>query len=170
MDAERAAGTFAGTVMAIEGDPEAQDVLHAIVRTLGGVALPLAPGTRGAWHAAATHACNHFVALVDQAIELMAGAGLDRDTARRALVPLLEGTLDNLRAHAPADALTGPVVRGDVLAVRRHVEALAAGAADTDAAYRALARRAVALAARERDLPPDVAIELEQLLRRSDPA
>ena len=43
-----------------------------------------------------------------------------------ALLPLVRATVDNVDALGPADALTGPVARGDVDTVRRHLDALPA--------------------------------------------
>ena len=73
--------------------------------------------------------------------------------------------LDNLRAHAPGNALTGPVVRGDEAAVRRHVQALEGLPADVAAAYRALASRAVHLAQSQRGLPASTAASILRDLR-----
>jgi predicted short-subunit dehydrogenase-like oxidoreductase (DUF2520 family) len=157
LDLERDIASWAGTVVAVEGAPAAVDLAGRLAGRLRARPFTLAPGARAAWHAGASHACNHLVALTDQALDLMQRAGLARDAARAALLPLLAGTLDNLRAHAPAHALTGPVARGDVPVVRRHLQALAEAPPDVAAAYRALARRALALAVEGRALPPGAA-------------
>jgi predicted short-subunit dehydrogenase-like oxidoreductase (DUF2520 family) len=168
VDPERDVLGLAGTVFALEGDGAAMELAEAIAERLGGRGFRLEPGTRPAWHAAATHACNHFIALVDQSLDLMETAGLDRESARAALLPLLDGTLRNLEAHAPADALTGPIVRGDVDAVKRHLETLHDASDDVGAAYRALARRLVRLARGGRDLDPDTAAALLDALAEPD--
>ncbi|MGQ0551755.1 MAG: Rossmann-like and DUF2520 domain-containing protein [Planctomycetota bacterium] len=165
VDLERDAASLAGTVWALEGDAAALQAAEHFTTSLGGKSFRLAPGSRPAWHAAATHACNHFVALVDQALDLIAAAGLSRDEGRRALLPLLASTLDNLRAHPPGTALTGPVVRGDEAAVRRHLQALEGLPADVAAAYRALASRAVHLAQSQRGLPAGTAASILKDLR-----
>ena len=43
-----------------------------------------------------------------------------------ALLPLVRATVDNVDALGPADALTGPVARGDADTVARHLDALPA--------------------------------------------
>jgi predicted short-subunit dehydrogenase-like oxidoreductase (DUF2520 family) len=40
------------------------------------------------------------------------------------MLPILQQTLRNYGALGPADAFSGPLVRGDVATVRRHVKAL----------------------------------------------
>ena len=60
--------------------------------------------------------------------------------------------LDNVAISGPSAALTGPVARGDVDTVRRHLQALPAS---ERAAYIALARRAAVLAGRDPDVEFD---------------
>ena len=164
VDPARDAATLRDTVFALEGDPAALALAERLANTLGGRPFRLAPGRRAAWHAAASHAANHLVALVDQALDLAEQAGLSRDHARAALLPLLSGTLANLADRSPAQALTGPVVRGDVDVVARHLQALEALDDDLGQAYRALATRALKLARDERALPPGAADALHHLL------
>jgi len=169
LDPARAAASFADAVFALQGEPAALAVAEGLVQALGGRPFRLAPGRGPAWHAAATHACNHLVALLDQALDLMQAAGLDRRTAQAALLPLMQGTLDNLAAHSTAEALTGPVVRGDVPVVEGHVRALAGLPPDVAAAYRALAARAVELAAHGRGLDAITAAALRDALTERKP-
>ncbi len=155
---------LADIVCAVEGDEPAAVVAETLAADAGGRPFRIAPGGRAAWHAGAAHACNHLVALVDQALDLLERAGLDRDAGRTALLPLLSGTVENLRRHPPGGALTGPVVRGDADVVARHLEALASAAPDVDRAYRALARRALRLAREHRGLPGELADRIEDRL------
>jgi predicted short-subunit dehydrogenase-like oxidoreductase (DUF2520 family) len=45
--------------------------------------------------------------------------------ARKRMLPILQQTLHNYGALGPADAFSGPLVRGDVATVRGHLRALA---------------------------------------------
>ena len=159
---------LAGIVCALEGDPAALDVAQELANEVGGRPFRLAAGGRAAWHAGATHACNHLVALVDQALDLLQQAGLDRDTGRSALLPLLSSTVENLRENQPGQALTGPVVRGDVDVVARHLEALQESSPELAFAYKALAQRALDLARKERDLDQMLAKQIEVKLNGED--
>jgi predicted short-subunit dehydrogenase-like oxidoreductase (DUF2520 family) len=100
-----------------------------------------------AYHAAAAIASNYVVAAIDAAAAILATAGVPPETAATALVPLAEGALRNISAHGTTAGLTGPVRRGDAETIRRHLEALRARP-DLAETYRALARRAVEIAAR----------------------
>jgi len=106
-------------------------------------------------------ASNYLVALVAVAARLMAEAGIGEDRALAGLLPLARGTLENVAAAGPAAALTGPIARGDVATVRRHLMALRHADADL---YRAAAREALRLA-RAAGLDEEKAGRLEELLR-----
>ncbi len=99
--------------------------LEGLVTALGGTVLDIAPEARDLYHAAAVLAGNAPLALLETATRLLEDAGVDRDTARAALAALLHGAAVNAVRDGPAQALTGPVARGDWEAVEAHLAALA---------------------------------------------
>jgi predicted short-subunit dehydrogenase-like oxidoreductase (DUF2520 family) len=127
-----------GSWCAIDG-PEA---VERLALTLGMRPFRVRPAGRVRYHAAACTASNHLVALLGQVERLAADAGIPAE----AFLPLVRATVDNVADLGAADALTGPVARGDVATVAAHLEALPA---DERAAYRALAEAALRLAARD---------------------
>lgn len=167
-DPRRDAAALDGTTFAVRGDAPAVAVAEAIAASCGGHALAVDDARRAAWHAGAAHASNHVVAAVDQALELLGAAGVTRDDARAALVPLLASVVSHLADGPTDEALTGPVARGDVDVVRRHVEACRGLPADVGDAYRALCQRAVAIAERSGRIAPEVAASLRAALAPLD--
>jgi predicted short-subunit dehydrogenase-like oxidoreductase (DUF2520 family) len=143
-----------GAWFAVDGDRAARAPRRALVRLLRGRELAVAPEEvlRIAYHAGATLLSNGTVALLDTAMQLFAAAGVPPRARRDALLALLEATVANVRASAPARALTGPIARGDAPTVARHLAALTAlegrepGLAGVSALYLALARRLVGTA------------------------
>jgi predicted short-subunit dehydrogenase-like oxidoreductase (DUF2520 family) len=127
-----------GSWCAVDGPAE----VERLALTLGLRPFRVADDRRVAYHAAATVASNHLVALLGQAARVAADAGVPPE----ALLPLVRGTLDNVDALGACDALTGPVARGDADTVARHLDALAD---DERATYRALAREALRLSGRD---------------------
>jgi predicted short-subunit dehydrogenase-like oxidoreductase (DUF2520 family) len=93
---------------------------------------------RAAYHAAAAMASNFLVALEESAGELLSRAGVEE--ARELLAPLVLRTAANW-AEDGADALTGPIARGDEATVARHREAIAELAPELAPMYVALAER-----------------------------
>jgi predicted short-subunit dehydrogenase-like oxidoreductase (DUF2520 family) len=122
---------LAGSWAAVTGDPQT----GTLAESIGLRPFPLADDDRAAYHAAATIASNHLVALLGQ-VARTAPVPLE------AFLPLVRATVDNVAALGPSAALTGPVARGDSDTVRAHLDALAPEERDT---YRALARAAHAL-------------------------
>lgn len=98
---------------------------------------------RAAYHAAACIASNFLVALEESASALLGAAGVE--DARELLSPLVLRTAANWSERG-AEALTGPIARGDDATVARHVEALRETAPDLVGLYEALAERTRSLA------------------------
>ena len=136
-----------GTVFGVEGDERGRATATALVATMGGQALALDGQQMPAYHAACAFASNYLVALLDAATTTLGRAGLSEADALAALVPLAQGALANVGERGLAAGLTGPIRRGDVLTVARHLEALA-GDPELIALYEALGRRTAAIAAR----------------------
>ena len=72
-------------------------------------------------------------------------AGITEDAAAAALAPLVQGTLHNVKTLGPAGALTGPILRGDLATVRKHLGALESEP-EARAVYAALGRQILRLA------------------------
>ena len=87
-----------------------------------------------------------------------------KDCLVPALLPLIEGTLGNLRVMKPAGALTGPISRGDIGTVARHIKSLEENAPDILDLYKALGRRTLKIAWEKGKLKKDQLEELKSLL------
>ncbi len=118
---ESAVENFPGTYFAVEGDTGAIPLGFSLARELGGTPFTISSGAKPLYHAAACVASNYLVALVSSAVDIMSQAGMERNTALNALLPLIDGTIQNIRVHGPLRALTGPVSRGDLQSVRIHM-------------------------------------------------
>ncbi len=118
------------------GDAE-RTYAEGLVADLGGIPMWVPEDKRTLYHAGLAHGANHLVTLVSQAMELLAASGAEDPAAT--LRPLLSAALDNALASGDA-ALTGPIVRGDVLTVQAHLDDIARSAPGTIASYVAMAR------------------------------
>jgi predicted short-subunit dehydrogenase-like oxidoreductase (DUF2520 family) len=114
----------AGTYFGIDADAVLRDQLMQLARDLHGHPFDLSGIDLALYHAAAVFAANYPTTLLAEAIALGVEAGLDPETARQGMTTLLGGAVNNLRELAPADAITGPAVRGDQGTIERHLEAL----------------------------------------------
>jgi predicted short-subunit dehydrogenase-like oxidoreductase (DUF2520 family) len=113
-----------GVYFAVSGEPAALSAARRIISPLGGSAIMVPVARRPLYHAAAVFASNYLAGLIGAAGRLMAQAGVPEDEALQAILPLARGSLENIGRLAPAQALTGPVSRGDVETVRLHLRTL----------------------------------------------
>lgn len=130
--ASRLVGAWFG--LAVDGDP----LGDRIVADLRGWSIPIEHDAWACYHAAAVIAANHLVALLGHAERVAAGVGLPL----AALMDLAAGSLADVADLGPARALTGPVRRGDLDTVRRHLAAVPEAERE---AYRVMSEQAARL-------------------------
>jgi predicted short-subunit dehydrogenase-like oxidoreductase (DUF2520 family) len=132
-----------GVFFALDGDPQARELAARLAAAWGGVSGEVPPEARPLYHFAATLAAGGVVTLLSAAGELGNRLGLP-PAVTRGYLELARGAVAaagrSLDAGRPlAEAITGPVARGDVAALRRQLAALQAHAADKLSLARALA-------------------------------
>ncbi|WP_339709685.1 DUF2520 domain-containing protein [uncultured Sphingosinicella sp.] len=133
IEVQRMAGAcFA--ITAPDGDTMRQ--ARTIVKALGGIAVEIAEDRRTLYHAALSHAANHLVTLLAGATRALHAAGIEHPESL--VAPLVRASLENSIAKG-FDALSGPLLRGDVNMVRGHLAALANDCPEVLPAYRAMA-------------------------------
>jgi predicted short-subunit dehydrogenase-like oxidoreductase (DUF2520 family) len=106
-----------GVGFAVAGDPVARSMALA----LGGQVVEVDDRSRAAYHAAASIAANHVVALMGQVERVAGEAGLPLAV----FSGLVGAALEDAMALGPAAALTGPAARGDWETIARHRAVLA---------------------------------------------
>jgi predicted short-subunit dehydrogenase-like oxidoreductase (DUF2520 family) len=144
-DPARASAMLRGAWIGIDGDELALERAAALAVRLGSHVLNIPAGQKSRYHASAVVASNFPAVLLSIAERLLGATGVPGEVSGQALRPLFHAASENVRGRTPAEALTGPVVRGDVGTIRAHLRALAD---DPDAldVYRALTRAAIPLA------------------------
>lgn len=145
-DAPGSLENLRGAYFGLEGDEEAVRVAGRLVRAMGGRSVRLTPENMPLYHAAAVIASNCVVALADISRSLLVAAGVSEEHALPALLPLMTSTVRNMVEVGLPSAMTGPVVRGDVEAIERHLEALRAKAPEVIDLYRRLGREVLRIA------------------------
>ncbi|MSR74252.1 MAG: DUF2520 domain-containing protein [Planctomycetes bacterium] len=109
-----------GAMVAVDAAPECAAALDALATELGGHPLRVPAAQRTAYHLGAALAGNGVIALLEVAIQVWMRAGFSAADARRELASLASMALANAAVLGPV-ALTGPVQRGDVGTVQRHL-------------------------------------------------
>ncbi len=144
----------------VSGEPEAVTRGRALIHLLGARAIQVPVRARPAYHAAAVFASNYVATVVLAAARLLTQAGVPESEAVDALLPMAQGTLEDLQSLRGHNALVGPVIRRDFETLALHLRAL--DPADSDL-YRVLGKELVRVCV-ERGFDEDQATEILQVL------
>lgn len=160
---DSALNSLPGTFWFCEGDAQALSILMQLITEIGGLPRIIPTQKKALYHAASVIACNYLDTLMDIALNVAEAAELERDDAWQALQPLIQATLRNISASGTTNALTGPIARGDLKTVSRHLEALAEKDAQIETIYRVLGKWTTGIAVRK-GLNADMQTQLLGLL------
>jgi predicted short-subunit dehydrogenase-like oxidoreductase (DUF2520 family) len=147
-----------GIPFAVEGDAAAVRRAQGLVRDLGGSIFRIRPEDKALYHMSGFFAAPLLLTTLALAERVAVAAGIPRRSARVFLQPIVRQTAENYLAQGAAASLTGPLARGDVATLRKHIQALRR-LPEARQAYFALARAAVEM------LPVKNAKELKRLLK-----
>jgi len=153
-----------GSTFAIEGSGEILNKLQEMAASLGGNWILLKAEDKVLYHASAVIACNYFVTLVKMSTDLWQNFGLTSNVAIKALTPLLKGTLNNLNNVGLPNALTGPISRGDLGTVRKHINALEKRTPSLLSTYKELGLQTIPIALAKGKIDIKKADDLSELL------
>jgi len=157
----RAPTSLRGIVVAVDASgPPLLRRLSALARAVGARPKRVGDGQRVLYHAAAVFASNYVDVLLGEGVQLLRSAGWSEEEATAGLLDLTEGTLASVRKRGVVAALTGPVRRGDVKTVERHLTAFSGPVADI---YRMLGLIALEIA-KEAGLEPAAAERMHRAL------
>jgi predicted short-subunit dehydrogenase-like oxidoreductase (DUF2520 family) len=165
-DVDRSVAALRGATVAVEGDEPLVELLAELATAIGAQPVRLPPGGKAAYHAAAVLAAGGFIGLLDAIAEVGRGAGLDERGSLAIYAPLIRQSLANAESLGIAEALTGPLLRGDVETVRMHLATLRRLAPGAVELYRAVAYREVRIAETRERLNPMRAAALRAVLSR----
>lgn len=157
---------IAGCSITIEANAELAQALKTLARSMSCHPLEIPAGQRMLYHGAAHYAASFALCALSEAVELWRTLGLSEEDALRALLPMLSGTIDTAREKGLANALAGPVSRGDAALLQKQLACFEALGSDHAALYGLLTRRAVALA-RQRANPPATLDAIDRIVEDS---
>ncbi len=156
-----------GSAFALEAEESLLSTLKEMAVALEGRWIELRPGDKVIYHAAAVFACNYLVTLVKLATDLWQIIGVSSPEATQALLPLLRGTINNLGNVGLPHCLTGPIARGDLGTISKHLTALQAKAPALLTTYQELGRQTIPVALAKGRINEQRAKELWELLSQN---
>lgn len=159
-DADTGYAALPGTAWAVTADPPDLGWARVLVTELRGSPFGVRGDARALYHAGLTVGSNATAGVVTLAGDLLRGAGIEDPAAF--LQSLVRSSADNATARG-AEALTGPVRRGDAGTVAAHLAELERDWPEAASAYRALSRLLLSQS-RRAGLDPDLADRLAEIL------
>jgi len=158
---------FQGIIVSVEGENDAVKAAKKIAGDLGGTCVTILTEAKTFYHASAVVASNYLVTLLDLAFRLIGAAGIAGQDAFKVLKPLVEGTLSNIEKVGIPEALTGPIVRGDVETVENHVEEIGSTTPELLDLYKTLGFHTIDVATAKGTISESSAKQLKRLLKPS---
>ena len=115
---------MAGVSFALEGDAAAVRIARRIVEDLGANAFVIDRNKKVFYHAFGSFSSPLVIALLATMEQVALAAGIRKGNIKPIMTPLLWQTLSNYLKKDAASAFSGPLVRGDVATIRRHLAEL----------------------------------------------
>ena len=148
-----------GVPFGLEGDGLALRLARRVIRDVGGRSISVSKRAKAAYHAWGGFLSPLLLSLLVTAERVAAAAGFSAAQARRWAIPIVQQTLANYARLGPAGAFSGPLVRGDVAVVKKHLQALKK-ISSAHEVYVALGNSAL------ENLPTKNRAQLREILRR----
>ncbi|NLO90161.1 MAG: DUF2520 domain-containing protein [Clostridia bacterium] len=164
-DVEQGVKNLSRAVFSLEGDKEGIEVGKRIVEAIGGRYFIISREDKALYHAALCVVSNYLVSLFSMGSQMLLAAGIDESLLTQALIPLMEGTLENLKHLKPPAALTGPIARGDAETVEAHLRVLEDKLPQYLEAYRILGLETLKLSREKGHISPERAKAIGELLK-----
>jgi predicted short-subunit dehydrogenase-like oxidoreductase (DUF2520 family) len=154
-----------GSTFAVEAREPLLKTLKDMATALDGHWVELKASDKVLYHAAAVIACNYMVTLVKLATDLWQTFNVPPHQATRALLPLLKGTIHNIETVGIPQCLTGPIARGDIGTIKKHLDALNQTAPQLVSTYRELGLQTIPIAVAKGRINQNQAQELRVILQ-----
>lgn len=151
-----------------EGTAGAKLVAEKIAHVFQGTLLMVEKDAKELYHAAACILSNYTVTLSYIAEKLFAKAGISQTEGLKGFMPLVERTIANIKESGSVASLTGPVSRGDVETIERHLEKIKAAAPQYLEVYSALGVITADTALEKGSIEEEAAKSLKQTLQREN--
>ena len=157
-----------GSTFALEAEEPLLTTLKRLTAALDGHGIELKAKDKVAYHTSAVIASNYLVTLVKLASDLWQTFAIPRPQAIQALLPLIKGTIHNVETVGIPECLTGPIVRGDIGTIKKHLEVLKIIAPDIISSYQELGLQTISIARDKGKINKEQAEELKSVFTKKE--
>ncbi len=167
-DVMQAQVNLPGSFFAIEGEGILLSFLKGVVAALDGTSIMLQGKDKVLYHIAAVFASNYMATLLQLSVNLWQSfvEPIEPEQVITALMPLLQGTINNINRIGLPQALTGPISRGDEETINKHLRSLQESMPTLVELYKELGRQTIPIASAKGGLDDRTAMKLYNLLAK----
>lgn len=151
---------FKAITIGIEGGEEVVAVGRHLANALMAQPIVLSSSKKALYHASAVLAGNAVTTLMSVAEEIWEQAAGTREGFSDSMGPLIRRSVENTLDMGPDAALSGPIARGDVGTLKRHLKAVSECVPHLISLYGSVAVETVHLAVRSGRISADQAVGL----------
>lgn len=108
----------------IEGHEKYIEYFKLLFSNLGNDIAIINKDNKALYHAASVTVSNLVLGLINNGVNYLEECGFTKEMAIKALYPLIEFNLKNIREKGTINSLTGPIERGDLSTVINHLNVL----------------------------------------------
>jgi len=153
-----------GSTFTLEAEEPVLSDLKKFVAVLNGRWMMLHGEDKALYHASICIACNYLYTLMGIATDLWKNFGISQSDAVQACMPIMTGTMNNIANVGFPGCLTGPIARGDVGTIRKHLAALEKAEPSIVPLYKSLGLATIPMGVAKGTLSTDKAAELREML------
>jgi len=133
------------TYFSLEGNIKKDDEIIGLLNKLGNKYFIITQEQKAKYHMSACIFSNYLVTLMDFGTNILEDIGIQRDEGFEAMYPLIEGTLENIKKVGTKKALTGPIARGDIGTIVKHIESFQENENNNKEIYKFLGQKSLDL-------------------------
>jgi predicted short-subunit dehydrogenase-like oxidoreductase (DUF2520 family) len=163
---EQSIENLPGSTFTLEAEEPVLTDLKNFAAALQGTWMKLREEDKALYHASACIASNYLYTIVHLATDLWKHFDMSQAEALAACIPILKGTMNNIEHVGFPGCLTGPIARGDVGTIRKHLAALEQTEPTLLSLYKALGLETIPIGIAKGTLSQQKADELRQLLSK----
>lgn len=108
----------------IEGNEKHIEYLKMLFSHLGNDVAIINKENKILYHAASVTVSNLVLGLINNGVNYLEECGFTKEMAIKALYPLIENNLRNIKERGAVNSLTGPIERGDLSTVINHLNVI----------------------------------------------
>ncbi len=121
---DQALKALPGSAFCLLGEPPLLDTLKDMVSALKGNWIVLKPAQKPLYHVALAFTSDFTMVCIKIATELFQKFGVPPPETLRILTPIIRGTVDGIINMGFPDCFSGPITRGDLSVLSKHVATL----------------------------------------------